>query len=1406
MSVAYPWALALLLLLPLLWLVRQDPPRRRILVSSVFLWPASRGRDPMWGSRARHHELVWIQSALLAALIAALAGPRVDTSADFVAIVVDTSMSMGARDGQRTRLDAARNRVLDAIDASEWRGTVRVWAADADPVLAGTTTPGPGLEALLESVTTSDGWSNLEAAIGRAGQDGALRIYVVTDQPAVVAPDVEWLTVGSAVANLAVTSLTVTPDTGLPRRARLMAEVRNFGRADTRVEVRLSVADREVGRYTVDLAGSAAVSVSTDADGVDPGVIVSASLDADDALEADNLRRAVAPRPVPVRVALAGRSPFLDAALATLPGINRVASRQDPHDVLVCVDCPGRDVAGEAAVLKAFAAKSGEPGVPITVTRPDHPVVAGVPLDGLVVVPTEGGEVAADAIVVARAGERPAIVVREHATERSVELRFDVADPGLALEPSFPLLVAGAVDVLAAPAHPPSSVRAGDPFEWRLRQPVTEASATGPSGDALPARAASERILVTATRTAGVYRVDAGGERATFVANPATSESNLSAPAPATMGALSAPARTADAASRDLVPWLLAVALALIAWELRARVAMARRAARQAPWPRVAVRVAAIVLVAAAIGKLPIWTGTAPLAVSFVIDQSASAAVNTRIWLDTARRLAATFEPEDRAGVVVFGETAAVERRVQPGGLPAATEMAIGAAGTNIERALQAARTSLPAEGDRRIVLFSDGRQTAGDAVREARQAAGAGVRIDAMPPLGAAPAAARATRLTAPAVVRLDEPFEMRVVVEGDAGTEGTLRLEGPGGVQQQRVVVPTGGAAAATFLDRADTTGVRTYRAAYAVDLPAFGDSVDAFSEIGAIVSVTGRPRALYVGERFGTVAGPLAAAGFQAEAVRPVSMPAKGIDGYDALVLDDVDPLELSPQHRGALARYVDAGGGLLVLGSERSLPPSSGDPDYDAVLPVDPRPRGGERGSAMALVVAFDKSGSMEERVGGTQKIEFARQAVRNVAAALPAGDALGVIAFDSEPAAVAALSASRGGAQLDAALRALRPEGATAIAPALSQAAGWLQAASGAFDRKHVLLVSDGQTFAGDLARARQAVQAGGFVLSVVALGAGPDREALDALARESGGRAYFVDDVRTLPSAVAREAIRVGGGRTVDAGFEARLGSHALARGLAGTPRLGGYVVTAARPGAEVVMRSHLDDPILAVGRSGLGRVAVYTADLHSAWSTPLAQWPGFSPLLARTLRWVSRSAETTGLHASLRATPTSIVVEVETDGAGAIAAEPLDVRGVVRPPAGQASELLFTAVAPGRYQATAPLDGTGAYIASVSASAANGSSQATTVRGMYYTAPQEFDDVGTDLTLLRQMVSITGGRLLPPDAAALDGREAGFRDGRPWFAAAALLLLLGDLLFAGLPRLLLGAIRGPGGAQEQAA
>lgn len=1410
MTFEQPWALALLALVPLLWLVRHRTPRRRILVAAPYFWTSQPQPDTArWSKTIARHPLVWVQTALAVLLIAALAGPRVTAAADAVAVVLDLSMSMGARDGTGTRLSAALERAREIVTMQPRSTRVVVWAAGAAPRRIADGSAGSGLPPGARTVRTTDGWVDLQAAVSAAAQDASAphRIYVISDGRVPVRhPRAEWVPVGRPVDNVALAGLVAWRAGERPEDLRVTAVLRNYGTMAATPTLTVTDANGTLLRQQLSVAAGRAVSVMSTLPGAPAQGLLTARLDTADGLAADNVRYATVEASVPTRALVVGRNTFVNAALDALGTVEVVAAVDQPHDVVLCLECQGPPPGRLAAlVIPPRRTRQARP-VPVTVVRPDHPTVHEVTLDGIDVVPQDAVSLAEGDVVIARAGGTPILVAREPEGRRLLYLNIDATDPAVALNPAFPLLVSRMLEWLGGALVPPAEMRAGDPFVWRPGQEgIERAKAVAPGGLATEIRPAGGAFVVADTSVAGPYRLEAGGQTVRFVVNPASrDESDLSsAPdVPARPRPDDGATQPTGAPGTSLVPACLVVALVLLLVESRIRYRMSRAAATSWRWPRIAVRLASAALIVAAIAGLRIWTGAAPVAIAFVIDRSDSTAAAWRAFEDAARGFAGSLDGSDRTGLVIFGASAAVERRVQAG-VPSwsAFESQIDGSATNLEEALRVARGLLPADhSDRRLVVFTDGRQTTGDARREAALAAAESIRIDVLAPPEATRITARASRVVAPAAVRADEGFEVTVVVEGPAGGTGRLRLLGAGQPQEQPVSLPAEGSTSVRFTVPAAQPGVRAFQATFIPDATAFDVGVpepDAV-QAGAVVAVVSPLRLLRATEGAVAPANLPALAGFHADTIAAAQLPSgAALSAYDAVVLDDVDPGTLRPEQRTALAHYVDGGGGLLVLGTERSLPPNqTGDADFDELLPVDTRPRSGARGSTMALVVAFDKSGSMEELVSGTAKIEYARQAVRSLMQVVPAGDAVGVVAFDGATTTVAPMSPTRDAAGLDAALRRLRPEGATAMAPALSQARAWLDAPElKGVSRRHVLLISDGRTSASDLAAARELIRAGRVTLSVVALGAGTDRAALEETASGSGGRAYFPDDVRQLPTVVARETARVAGGRTVTESFTARLGDHTLTRGLTGAPRFGGYVVTAARPAAEVVVRSHLDDPLLAIGRAGLGRVAVYTADIRSSWSDGFVRWVSSDDLIQRTLRWVARRVDDPSVFASLRGTMDGLEASVETTGGDGS----LEVAGTVRTPAGRDIELAFEAASAGRFVARTALQEPGAYVARLTTTGVDGV-QATLMRGLYWSAPQEADE-GVDTPLLAAIAGTTGGRILTPDTARLDGRRAGYREGRGWFVGLALLLVMADALAAGLERVIALSRRGVGPA-----
>src|SRR5262249_26920657 len=95
--------------------------------------------------------------------------------------------------------------------------------------------------------------------------------------------------------------------------------------------------------------------------------------------------------------------------------------------------------------------------------------------------------------------------------------------------------------------------------------------------------------------------------------------------------------------------------------------------------------------------------------------------------------------------------------------------------GTNIAAAIEAAAAALPPSYVPHIVLFSDGNQTHGDALKAALRA---GVPISAVPLKTRDDPEVQVSAVNVPAQVREGEPFYVEAVIDANHDDEGTIEV----------------------------------------------------------------------------------------------------------------------------------------------------------------------------------------------------------------------------------------------------------------------------------------------------------------------------------------------------------------------------------------------------------------------------------------------------------------------------------------------------------------------------------------------------------------------------------------------------------------------------------------------------
>jgi len=141
-----------------------------------------------------------------------------------------------------------------------------------------------------------------------------------------------------------------------------------------------------------------------------------------------------------------------------------------------------------------------------------------------------------------------------------------------------------------------------------------------------------------------------------------------------------------------------------------------------------------------------------------------------------------------------------------------------------------------------------------------------------------------------------------------------------------------------------------------------------------------------------------------------------------------------------------------------------------------------------------------------------------------------------------------------------------------------------------------------------------------------------------------------------------------------------------------GLPVTLGYVMTESKPAARVLLGSENGDPLLAVGRFGLGLGLAYTGDLTEIWGGEWLAWDGCGRFWAQVLRGVLRKRDVEGLDVKGEVMNDTWVVKIERrDESGAPVsriqwdAQALDENST-------SAAVTVTEIGLGRYEARIPL------------------------------------------------------------------------------------------------------------------
>ena len=813
--------------------------------------------------------------------------------------------------------------------------------------------------------------------------------------------------------------------------------------------------------------------------------------------------------------------------------------------------------------------------------------------------------------------------------------------------------------------------------------------------------------------------------------------------------------------------WLLLLILA-VAWTLW----MAWRSdASLAPWRRwisTGIRLVVLLLLILGVAGIQWKRPREGMNTFFLLDRSDSVpSPQQEQAREMANAMADGKRKEDKSGFLVFGSDAALETEVRETSSVAKIQAIVGGERTDLAGAIRLGTAAFPENGQKKLVIFSDGNENVGDAAAAVIAARPLGVTVDVVP-LGTEKGGdVSVQKLQIPANLKKGQTFEAKIFAISDKAQSGTVRLFRNGQLLGSQNVKLDAGKNLFSFPQTLTEPGFYGYD----VQLEVAGDAVAQNNRAAGFASVRGDPRILLVSaqpQEDSNLVGALRSANVEVVLKDVLTVPdtLAEFQSYDAIFLSNIAAGDLGQDRMRLLESAVrDFGIGLVCIGGDNSFAAGGyRNTPLEAALPLDMELSSKKVLPNGALVLVMH---GMEFGNGNQVSREVAIAALDS----LGPQDELGVLLWDGTDRWLVPLQKVTNKKSIATTIAGMNQGDLPSFQNLVQMGLDGLKKSTA--NLKHMIVFSDGDPGAPTDKLMQELVDAR-VTVSTVMIGGHVMPDSMIKIAELGRGRFYDVKSAAMLPQIFIKEAAVILKSAIFEEPFRPQINSPSeLIRGIgAGEfPVLRGYVAATAKPRAEVPILSEKGDPILAHWQYGLGRAVAFTSDARSKWAQDWMGWAKYKQFWSQTAKWALRRVDAAEFNAE---------VNVE-NGIGHVAVAALDregnfrnflkLRTAVVSPKGVRQDVVLEQTGPGRYEAKFDTKEVGAYLLNLQDLDDSGSVRASQVLGASVNYSPEFNASAPNLSLLRRLAELGGGRWLEPgrDNPFLLGRQKTFQPVDLW-------------------------------------
>lgn len=757
-----------------------------------------------------------------------------------------------------------------------------------------------------------------------------------------------------------------------------------------------------------------------------------------------------------------------------------------------------------------------------------------------------------------------------------------------------------------------------------------------------------------------------------------------------------------------------------------------------------------------ALARPVVSTGSSRLSVVYLVDVSHSiASQSITAAADRIDALTLEIKP-DHFRVLAFGATVAVldgtkALRALATADPTDPNGSVRRDATDLEQALRQARAELLPGHVQRVVLFTDGRATAGEATEAAVSLAAAGVRVFVEPMAPRDLGDTWIDRIRLPDRVSAGSPVSATVEIGSQRAGRAVVELRAGDRVVASQAVDVAAGATTVPM----DVTFAEAGAQRLEASVTMAGDPLASNNRLAREAVVSARPRVLYVEGALASaryLQAALTQSGFDVTVRPPTGLPrqAADFDAWDALIVSDVARSAMPDASMKAMSEWVERdGGGLLIAGGEavfgEGAPGGPGGYRNTELERIAPTTFERKDKPEVALIIVLDKSWSMAGAV-----LELCKAAAQAAIDVLSDEQQVGLVTFnDGLNWEFTLRNVGKNRDAIRKSVASIEASGHTLIYPAVEQA--YLALKDARARAKHVVLLSDGRSYPDDYEGLVKKMVAAKITVSSIAVGPAADVELLTNIAKWGEGRNYIVEDAKEVPQIFVKEAKNASTPAFDEKALKPVMKFPGFLQGVdvAGAPSLRGRTATVMKDGAIEMLSTEDGDPLLAFWPIGLGRTAVFASDVKDRWASDWLRWKGYGPFFSSVVRAIARQGPS-GVGVEIVAGPASggarsVSVTIESRDAKGGYADRLKPSVTVRAGDGPTTTRTARQVLPGRYETTVIADA-----AQPLTIAVDGPGGATTSRLVIPDVAAEYRFRPADREMLGSIASATGGSIGP--------------------------------------------------------